>query len=564
MVTLMNSNTTRNISVSTVLHDLVGGLTAAIVALPIALAFGVASGLGPAAGIYGAITCGFFAALFGGTAAQVSGPTGPMTIVVASLFAASPDHPERVFAASIIAGVIQIILARVKAGQLIEYIPYPVISGFMSGIGIIIVVLELNPLLGTDAEGNVTEALASIPKIVFDWNQDCFLIGIFTIVSMYLLPRFSSKLPASLVTLIAASTLASFFNLNVPAIGEIPSSFPLPKIPALKLIEFHQVFVTGIALAVLGSLDSLLTSVVADKTLLTRHDSNQELIGQGIGNIAAGFVGGLPGAGATMRTMVNIRDGGRTKLSGMFHSLVLLVIVIFLGRFASQIPLAVLAGILMTVGFSIIDYRSLLSIKKTPSADVTVMLVVLFLTVFVDLIIAVLVGVCLACALFVKEVSDAKLSEHGHIDTIEHLFEVTVNLEQSTRKRIYTYTFNGPLFFGEVKNFQEAMVNVENALYVALRFTNVPIIDQSGAFALEEVEKLLETRGAKILFVGIRPDIERRLVEMNVIKPSHHCFNTLEEAIQFIQKREGGAESEERIKSFGKPGKEVTDGGDVE
>lgn len=519
---------------SSVSQDLVGGLTAAIVALPIALAFGVASGLGPSAGLYGAIAGGFFAAMLGGTATQVTGPTGPMTVVVAALYATNRDRPEVVFAAVIIAGILQILLGKIKAGQLIEYMPYPVVSGFMTGIGLIIIILQINPLLGRAPQGKVVDALLAVPDAFAGYDIQVLCLGAATILLLYILPRVSKRLPKELIALIATTLFAVAFMPDIPVIAEIPQRIPLPSIPVIEFHEVQQAFIAGIALAILGALDSLLTSLVVDKTTMTQHDSNEELTGQGVGNIAAGFIGGLPGAGATMRTIVNIHSGGRSRLSGMIHSLVLLLIVAMLGSFASRIPLTVLSGILITVGFSIIDYRSLLQIRKTPRSDVIVMLTVLFLTVFVDLIIAVLVGVCLACALFVKEVSDAQLSEHGHIETLEHLVEMAEHLPVETRKAIYTYTFNGPLFFGEVKNFQAAMQRVERARYITLRFTNVPIVDQSGALALEEAERLLEAKGAIILFVGIRPDIRQKLEEMNVIRANHSCFRTLEEAVEFI------------------------------
>ena len=538
----MNFKNTKNLIkenfFSNIPQDLVGGSTAAIVAIPIALAFGVASGLGPSAGLYGAIACGFFAAMAGGTPAQVSGPTGPLTVVVAAMYAANPGRPDIVFSAILIGGIFQIILAKIKAGHLIEYIPYPVISGFMSGIGIIIIIIQIPALLGQNSTGNVLADLSTLPGTIMNANIHALFTGIFTIVTVYLLPKLIKGIPAELTALIIFTSIASYFSLQIPTIHEIPNQLPIPRIPELNLFEIQKVLIAAMTIAILGSLDSLLTSLVADKATLTRPDSNQELIGQGIGNIAASLVGGLPGAGATMRTMVNIRAGGKSRLSGIVHAFVIIAIVLALGNLASKIPLAVLSGILIFVGLTIIDYRSLINIRKTPMKDVAVMLLVLFLTVFVDLMIAVLVGVCLACTLFVKEVSDAQLSEHGHLDTLEHLIEVAAHLHPETRKSIYTYTFNGPLFFGEVRNFHSAMKDVETAKYITLRFTNVPIIDQSGALALEEAEKIWQAKGAEILFIGIRPDIKKRLFDLGAIQSNDYCFRTLEEAVEYIDLQE--------------------------
>lgn len=508
---------------------------AAIIALPLCLAFGVASGLGAAAGLYGAIACGILAAVFGGTPGQCSGPTGPMTVVAAGLFAAN-HRPELVTAAVICAGAIQLVLGKLKSGQLIYYIPYPVISGFMTGIGAIIICLQLGPFAGIKGAGNVLAALETLPSILKDYNLHALAIGFSSLLCIVLLPRLWRRLPASLIALVGATLVCEMSGWNVPRIGEIPSGLPVPHLPEVDFLDLHPVIQGGLTLALLGSIDSLLTSLVLDKVTNGRHDSNQELIGQGIGNMASGLIGGLPGAGATMRSMVNVKSGGRTYLSGMLHGSFLLAVLLGLGPIAGRIPLSVLAAILISVGISIMDWRVLKRLKTLPRSDLVVMVVVLALTVFVDLIIAVLVGVALASVLFVKQFADARTSAVGDLETLEELRAMTEHVPETIRKSIYTYQFNGPLFFGEAKNLSDAVEALTDAKYVILEFYNVPLIDQTGAYSLEDAIDKWEAKGVKVLFIGMRPHIERILEDTGAIHKIEieNRFDRIEDAIEAI------------------------------
>jgi SulP family sulfate permease len=302
--------------------DLFGGLTAGVVALPLALAFGVASGAGAIAGLYGAIALGFFAALLGGTPSQVSGPTGPMTVIAAAAVATFPGDLQAVFTVILIAGALQIVFGIIKLGVFVRYIPYPVISGFMSGIGVIIIMLQLHPLLGSDSVGSPLVALMELPRAVAGANGYSLLLAGLTMLIVFLTPaRISSVLPSPLIALLSMSLLSATLSFPVQTIGEIPSGLPALVLPMFSAEKLPKIIAMAMALSVLGVIDSLLTSIVADSMTKERHDSNQELIGQGVGNMAAALIGGLPGAGATMRTVVNIKAGGTTRLSGMIHSL---------------------------------------------------------------------------------------------------------------------------------------------------------------------------------------------------------------------------------------------------
>lgn len=516
------------------LGDFTGGLMAAVVALPLCLAFGVASGLGAASGLYGAIACGIVAALFGGTRGQCSGPTGPMTVVAAAIYSANPARPELVFASVLAAGLIQVAMGYGKAGQLITYMPYPVISGFMTGIGAIIACIELAPLFGLPASGNVLSSLQSMSALLTQWNYQAALISALTLGLIYFLPLITRRLPASLIALIVTTCIAQSFHMDVPRIGAIPSMLPLPQLPSIGITDLHVVVQYGLTLAFLGAIDSLLTALVLDRVTGDRHNSDRELVGQGLGNMTAALIGGVPGAGATMRSMVNVKSGGTTNLSGVVHGVLLLGVLLCLGKIATLIPLSALAAILLTVGLSIMDWRVLRGLRTMPKSDAFVMLVVLVLTIFVDLIIAVLVGVALASVLFVKQYSDAKVSSITDLDTLEELRELTDHIPESVRKNTYSYVLNGPLFFGEAKNLADAVDKLSNAKYVILRFANVPLMDQTGAFALETAIEKWEARGIKVLFVGIQPHIRKTLEDTGARIDMVNSFERFEKAIEAL------------------------------
>ena len=428
--------------------DLFGGLTAGIVALPLALAFGEASGAGPIAGLWGAIFVGFFAALFGGTGSQVSGPIGPMVVVFAGLYAALGGNPALVFGAVILAGVMQILLGVMRFGQYVKLVPYPVISGFMSGIGVIIIALQLARLFGHEPDGGGTiPAFTAVPGAVMDPNLIAVGIAILTLGIVFSWPKkFAAYVPGPLAALVIG-TLVSIAIPGAPLLGDIPTGFPSFVLPAVNVDSALIVIEAAFILAVLGSIDSLLTSLVADNMTRTRHKSNKELIGQGIGNALGGFFGAIPGAGATMRTVINIRSGGRTRISGMMHALVLLAIVISLGPLAAKIPHAVLAGILVKVGVDTIDFSYLKRAHKGPRWDLGLMVLVLGLTVFVDLITAVAVGVVLAALAFIKNLADDQIKAVQEDEPRLSTEEETQILSRSGG-RVMMFDFGGPLSFG--------------------------------------------------------------------------------------------------------------------
>ena len=519
--------------------DIFGGLTAGVVALPLALAFGEASGAGPIAGVYGAIIVGFFAALFGGTPSQISGPTGPMIVVFAGVFASLSGDVSLVFATVVLAGVIQIAFGVLGFGQYIRLVPYPVVSGFMSGIGCIIIALQLARLFGHEPAGSGTiPALMEVPNAVSNPNWEALGIGLLTLAIVFRWPaKWGRYLPGPLAALIAG-TVASLSLSTVPVLGDIPTGLPQFIMPAFSSDTLLIVFEAAMILAVLGAIDSLLTSLVADNMTRTRHHSNRELIGQGVGNTIAGFFGGIPGAGATMRTVVNIRTGGVTKISGMLHSLLLLAVVVVLAPLASKIPHAVLAGILVKVGYDIIDVSYLKRAHRGPRFDLALMVMVLSLTVFVDLITAVVAGVVVAALAFVKQVADAQLAAAAGENAVstDGLSEPESTLLSECGSRLTYFDLGGPLSFGaaaDLGHHVRERISPTHHTSLVLDFSKVPFMDVSAARAVETVAQDAAHAGTHLYVCGINEQVATSLEGLGVSEliPATSRFETRVDAL---------------------------------
>ena len=502
--------------------DIFGGLTAGVVALPLALAFGEASGAGPIAGVYGAIIVGFFAALFGGTPSQISGPTGPMIVVFAGVFASLSGDVSLVFATVVLAGVIQIAFGLLGFGQYIRLVPYPVVSGFMSGIGCIIIALQLARLFGHEPAGSGTiPALMEVPNAVSNPNWEALGIGLLTLAIVFRWPaKWGRYLPGPLAALITG-TVVSLSLSTIPVLGDIPTGLPQFIMPAFSSDTLLIVFEAAMILAVLGAIDSLLTSLVADNMTRTRHHSNRELIGQGVGNTIAGFFGGIPGAGATMRTVVNIRTGGVTKISGMLHSLLLLAVVVVLAPLASKIPHAVLAGILVKVGYDIIDVSYLKRAHRGPRFDLALMVMVLSLTVFVDLITAVVAGVVVAALAFVKQVADAQLAAAAgeNAEPTDGLSELESTLLSECGNRLTYFDLGGPLSFGaaaDLGHHVRERISPTHHTSLVLDFSRVPFMDVSAARAVETIAQDAAYAGKHLYVCGINKQVTTSLEGLGV------------------------------------------------
>ncbi len=524
--------------------DAFGGVTAAIVALPLALAFGVASGAGALAGLYGAMFLGFFAALFGGTQTQISGPTGPMTVVMAGIILEfSASNPDQVivltFAVVVLSGLFQIAFGLLRLGRYITLVSYPVISGFMTGIGVIIILLQIAPLFGYEGSSSIVDSAFGIPSLISDVIASpqfaAIITGGLTLGILFFWPKVLSKwVPSALIALVFGTLVmvVIFPNSNLARIGEIPTAIPALKLPIVEFDMIKAVIFKALLLAGLGAIDSLMTSLVADNLTLSRHNSDKELIGQGIGNTISGLFGGLPGAGATMRTVVNIQAGGVSNLSGIIHALVLSVIVLGASFLVEDIPHVVLAGILLKVGFDIIDWQFLLRINRIPIFSASLMLGVAFITVFVDLMTAVFIGAFIANIVTIDRLSslqvDGLLFSDGNLENSKLLAE---NIElKRFGGDVLLIKFFGPLSFGVAHLLPTRLSEFSDFKHLVIDFSNAHVIGTTSSLAIESVICSSLSLGRGVYLSGIHANTERvfsRLGVLDLIPPENKCKDSI-------------------------------------
>jgi SulP family sulfate permease len=608
---------------SNIKGDAFGGITAGIVALPLALAFGVSSGLGPAAGLYGAIFISFFAALFGGTSTQISGPTAPMTavsmVIIAGIIAANDGDVSKalpsILTVFLLAGIFQIGLGALGLGKYIRYIPYPVVSGFMTAIGLIILLTQILPSVGyypkedqeyvqqfkpqaeevilenilkdeagegilvlenfeetiargqkitaeqiltesktlaaKDASGTIG-ALKVLPRALknIDWLELILALG--TIIIIYGFKRITKAIPSTLVALVVMSGIAFGFGLDYKTIEAIPTGIPQINFEIFSSFNLSSVtpyIFTALTLSLLGAIDSLLTSVVADNMTKTKHKPNKELVGQGIGNSIAALFGGIPGAGATIRTVVNINAGGKTKLSGMIAGIMLLVVMLVFADVASKIPAAVLAGILITVGIGVMDYKGLKAIPSLPkdikigplklSSEVLIMLIVLGLSTFWDLIYAVGIGLVIASLMFMKKIGDLTAERSNVKPLKEESWSDEVNFPTNLKEEVFIKHIKGPLFFGSTSDFQQLSQQIPTtARYVIMRLGRMQYMDQSGLYAMEDMLQELKKNNIEILFVNLLKQPRYMMERIDIIPdfiPKNQIFSGFEDCILWIK-----------------------------
>ncbi|WP_455376583.1 SulP family inorganic anion transporter [Kaarinaea lacus] len=548
--------------------DLFGGVTAAVIALPMALAFGVASGAGAEAGLYGAILVGLFAALFGGSPALISEPTGPMTVVmtavIASLIAANPENGlAMAFTVVILAGFFQILFGVLKLGQYVTLMPYTVISGFMTGIGIILIVLQSAPLLGhSAASGGVLGAVQSLPELISNIQPYEAALGLMTLVVLFVTPRQVKRyLPPQLIALILGTviSLTLIAETDLRRIGEIPAGLPAFQMPVFSLNEWKLMIIDALVLGMLGCIDALLTSVIADNLTKQQHNSDKELIGQGTGNVMSGLFGGLPGAGATMGTVVNIQSGGRTALSGITRALILLIVVVWAADLTSNIPLAVLAGIAIKVGIDIIDWSFLRRAHRVSGKGALIMYGVIFLTVFVDLITAVGIGLFVANVITIRRLSDLQSGGlrgvRSHKDTSITLMPEERELLRLANERIMLFHLNGPMIFGLAKAIARKSIEIENCDAIILDFGAVPHMGVSSSLALEEMIEENVKAGREVYIVGAQGQTWKRLVDLGIpsILPASNIMNfrvkALRAALKHIEQKEQTGNENEALAS---------------
>ncbi len=527
-----------NYNLQTFRGDIFGGVTAAVVGLPVALAFGVASGLGAVAGLYGAIAVGFFAAVFGGTRSQISGPTGPMSVAVAVIVTTHADDLTEVFTIAIMAGLIQILLGVLRIGRLAVYTPYSVISGFMSGIGIIIILLQTLPFLGAPVTtGGPLDAVGMWPDLIPDINFGAVAIAMVTLAVGLTWPRrFRKYLPPTLAALVAGTLLGVLVLTDTPVIGDVPTGLPDLRLPALGGDILLDAVQPAIIIALLGSIDSLLTSLIADSMTRTRHNPNRELVGQGIGNMAAGFIGGLPGAGATLGTVVNLRAGGRTPVSGVLRAAILLALVLGLGRYVESIPHAALAGILLKVGWDIIDWRFLTRIHRVQREHLVVMLITMAMTVFLDLVTAVGIGLIAAGMASARQFERLQLDAVVSTPLLDHTFlGPTSGGEEADpfAARVGLVALRGSFSVASANKLVNTIgLDIQEHEVVILDFSDTVYMDDSAALVVEQLIEVSIAEDTACIVMDLTGRPAATLRSLNVLDqvPEDRFVATLDEA----------------------------------
>ena len=553
--------------------DLFGGINAGIVALPAALGFGALAGLEPIYGLYGAIFLGLLAAVFGGTKTLISNPTGPMAVVTADIVARLSHNLNvgsevgitekleiiwpTLFFIFLCAGVFQILFGVLRLGKYVHYIPTPVISGFMSGIGVIIVVSQIPKLLGvsTGARGTIN-VLAELPVMVGQADLTAILIGLSTMVIIYLFPKITKVVPGPLVAIVVVTSVCILVGIDKIMDGE-KAKYLIPAIPSklpifqyqnfLNMEQLKNIFtangsfiiVNGIYLAAIGMIDALLTAVVSDKLTKEKHNSDRELFGQGIGNIFSTMFGGMMGAGTTPATVLNIQSGGRTRLSGIIHAVLLILILLVAAPIASKIPTAALAGLLITVGISILDFEIFKVFKKIPVEDNFIMVLVLVLTSSWDLMYAVATGLIIAALVFMKKMADVVegQSKDTKFDRLVNQLIDSFSHPKEFRNQVVVKNMRGPMFFGFASRFQDSIDELPNVKAVVLNFGGVTYMDQSGMYTLQEAITRLVDRGINVCLSEIKDREQDLLRGINVIPnlvDEKHIFSSVEESVMWL------------------------------
>jgi len=534
--------------------DLLGGLTAGIVTLPLALAFGLQSGLGAVSGLYCAILLGAVAIMFGGTHTLISTPTGPMTVVAALTIAqaiAVAGSLElalgTILGIFLLAGLVQIVFGLLKFGGNVKYIPYPVLSGFMTGIGIILILFQMYPLVGLSAPSNIIEGILGWPQALHDMNFQALALGALTLLILYTAPKLTTTIPPTLLALLVGTVASVTAGLSVPLIGEVAQGLPSLQIATLWQIDVSQAWfmiTAALTLGALGCIDTLLTAVIVDKITETKHHSDRELMGQGLGNMTAALFGGLPGAGTTMSSLVNVKAGGRTRLGGVISSLFLLAVLLGLGKYVQYVPIPVLAAILITVGLDIIDYQGLKEVMKVDRAEGVILLIVLVMTVFVDLITAVGTGMTLSVFIFMKKMGDIgegkialfplrDLKVRKPCDLREEFI-----LPQDSLDHVYIKTFSGPVFFGFSQYLIDNLKQVPDVKIIIFEMNRVPYLDQSAAHTLELVFEFMRKRGIQVLLANLNSQPLTMLRAVDLVPrliPEHYIFEDIFDCVRWLE-----------------------------
>ncbi len=536
--------------------DVFGGVTAAVVMLPASLAFGIASGLGAEAGLYGAVGVGLFASIFGGTRTQISGPTGPMTVAVAVIVASHATSIVEALTIVAMSGCIQVILGLTRIGRYIVYTPQAVISGFMTGIGVIIVLIQLLPITGAPAMGSPLESIQMFLQSITDINYSALLLATISFVIAAAWPRrLSTYLPGPVVALIAGTALGMFWLTGAPTLGDVPTGMPTFALTMPNTEFVLRAIEPAFIIALIGSVDSLLVSLVADSVTGTRHKPNRELVGQGLGNIIAGMFGGVAGAGNTLGTLTNLRAGGTSRASGVIYGLLMLLLVLGLGGYLSPIPHAVLAGILLKIGIDIIDWRSVLGAHKIPRGFIVVMLTTMAITVFVDLVAGVTVGLIAAGMVHARKLEDLELDNVVSVPLLDKQFldpedkdvdEFTARVGLVALRGVFTVASSHRLvstFSVDIKEHEIVIFDLSETIHV----------DDSSALVIEQLMQVAISEKTEVIVVGMSNTVEDTFDAFDVLRnvPEVRTVHTLDEARDIARELLGERNEPTEVQSSG-------------
>ena len=537
----MKRPATLDYSLDTFRGDLFGGITSTVVALPVSLAFGVASGLGAAAGLYGAIAVGFFAAVFGGTRSQISGPTAPMAVAMSVIITSHASNLSEALTVVMAGGLLQVLFGVLGIGRFIAYTPHVVVSGFMTGIGVIVMLIQTLPFLGAPtASGGAMGAVRAWPETLANVNFSALAIAGATLAIGALWPRRLTRVvPGSLVALIAGTLLGVLVFRGAPVIGEVPSGLPQLHLQLPSAGFLLRALQPALILALLGSVDSLLTSLVADSLTGTRHNPDRELVGQGLGNVVAGMFGGVPGAGATMGTVTNIRAGGQTRMSGVIRAVLLLGLVLGLGRYVEPIPHAVLAGILMKVGWDIVDWRMVLRLHRIRREHLMVLLLTLVLTVFVDLVTAVAIGLIAAGMAHARQLERLELDSVVSVPLLDRTFlPDTAAAADPYSARVGLIALRGSFTVASAQKLVRVIgPDIKDHEVVIFDFSGATYVDDSAAMLIRQLLDLAEEEETRCVVMGLAGPVAETLRALDVLRgvPESQVVATLDEARQTAQ-----------------------------
>lgn len=492
--------------------DLLAGLIVGIVALPLAIAFAIASGVSPEKGIFTAVIAGFIISLLGGSRVQIGGPTGAFIVIVYGIV--QQYGVNGLLMATFIAGIILILMGMAKLGAVIRFIPYPLIVGFTSGIAVIIFSSQLKDLFGLQIEALPADFLEKWNSYFLHFssvNWYSFAIASFTVLVVFFWPRVTHKIPGSLIAILVSTVIVHIFQLPVETIGSrfhsIPSSLPAPAFPRIDLAEIRKLIQPAFTIALLGGIESLLSAMVADGMTGGKHRSNTELIAQGVANIFSAAFGGIPATGAIARTATNIKNGATTPVAGIVHAITLLLIILFASKYAASIPMATLAGILVTVAYNMSEWKNFRAILKGAKSDIAVLLTTFILTILVDLTVAIEIGFLLAIFLFLRKLINSSGVKILSDNTGESIEDIRHNEKYSLPEGIQVFEISGPLFFGAAYKFKDALAMIgKSPRFLIIRMGNVPIVDATGIQAIREVFHENKKRGTKLILSEVNND----------------------------------------------------------